>query len=42
MRLDGAMCFAARALIATTASVWGIECDEDCLKTIGGSCSHEL
>jgi len=29
MRLDAAMCLAASAVIATTASLWGIETSED-------------
>jgi len=29
MRLDGAICLAASAVIATTASLWGIETSED-------------
>ena len=29
MRLDGAICLAASAVIATTASLWGIETSEN-------------
>jgi hypothetical protein len=40
MRLDAAMCLAAGAVIATTASLWGIETvhDQDHPKV----CCHDL